>query len=77
MDDLAFCRVYIHDILVITKDSWEQHLVHLQTVFTQLQQTGLKVNANKSFIRKSGLTEPKFSRDQIKLMQSYRLLLQQ
>jgi RNase H-like domain found in reverse transcriptase/Reverse transcriptase (RNA-dependent DNA polymerase)/Integrase zinc binding domain len=55
MDDLEFCRAYIDDILVITKDSWEQHLVHLQTVFTRLQQAGLKVNATKSFFGKSEL----------------------
>jgi Reverse transcriptase (RNA-dependent DNA polymerase) len=77
MDDLEFCRAYIDDILVITKDSWEQHLVHLQTVFTRLQQAGLKVNATKSFFGKSeleylefGLPKPEFSPYQRNLMQS-------
>jgi Reverse transcriptase (RNA-dependent DNA polymerase) len=60
MDDLEFCRAYLDDILVITKYRWEQHLVHLQTVLTRLQEAGLKVNATKSFFGKSELEYPGF-----------------
>jgi Reverse transcriptase (RNA-dependent DNA polymerase) len=50
VDDLDFCRAYIDDLLIITRGSWEQHLLHLEVVFQRLENAGLKVNAIKSFL---------------------------
>ena len=44
---LEFSRAYIDDLLVVSKDSFENHLEHLEEVFTQLASAGLKVNATK------------------------------
>jgi Reverse transcriptase (RNA-dependent DNA polymerase) len=49
MAGLDFIRAYIDDLLVITKGSYIEHLNKLEVVLTRLQDTGLKVNANKSF----------------------------
>jgi hypothetical protein len=48
LDGLDTARVYIDDILHVTKGSWEDHLEELEEVFRRLQQAGLKVNAKKS-----------------------------
>ena len=41
-------RVYIDDLLHVTKGSWTEHLTILEEMFTRLQKAGLKVNASKS-----------------------------
>ena len=41
-------RVYIYDLLHVTKSSWTEHLTFLEEMFTRLQKAGLKVNARKS-----------------------------
>ena len=41
-------RVYIDDLLHVTKGSWTEHLSILEEMFTRLQKAGLKVNARKS-----------------------------
>ena len=41
-------RVYIYDLLHVTKGSWTEHLTTLKEMFTRLQKVGLKVNASKS-----------------------------
>ena len=41
-------RVYINDLLHVTKGSWTEHLTVLKDMFTRLHKTGLKVNARKS-----------------------------
>ena len=41
-------RVYINDLLHVTKGSWTEHLFILEEMFTRLQKAGLKVNASKS-----------------------------
>ena len=41
-------RVYIDDILHVTKGSFEDHLEKLDAILSQLQSVGLKVNFNKS-----------------------------
>ena len=41
-------RVYIDDLLHVTKGSWTEHLSILKEMFTRLQKAGLKVNASKS-----------------------------
>ena len=42
-------RVYIDDLLHVTKGSWTEHLTILEEMFTRLQKAGLKVNASKSY----------------------------
>jgi len=44
-----FVRAYIDDLLVITKGTFQDHLVKLRRVFDKLRDAGLKVNAEKSF----------------------------
>ena len=41
-------RVYIDELLHVTKGSWAEHLTVLKEMFTRLQKAGLKVNASKS-----------------------------
>ena len=41
-------RVYINDLLHVTKGSWTEHLSILEEMFTRLQKAGLKFNASKS-----------------------------
>ena len=41
-------RVYIDDLLHVTKGSWTEHLSILEDMFTRLQKSRLKVNASKS-----------------------------
>ena len=41
-------RVYIDDLLHVTKGSCKEHLYILEEMFTRLQKAGLKVNASKS-----------------------------
>ena len=45
---LDIVRVYIYDLLHVTKGSWTEHLSILEDMFTCLQKAGLKVNASKS-----------------------------
>ena len=40
-------RVYIDDLLHVTKGSWTEHIYILEEMFTRLQKDGLKVNASK------------------------------
>ena len=49
MAGLEFARAYLDDLLVLTKGSFEEHLLHLEKVLTRLLEAGLKVNASKSF----------------------------
>jgi hypothetical protein len=50
MSGLEFVRAYIDDLLIITQSSWEQdHLNKLEQVLIRLADSGLKVNAVKSF----------------------------
>ena len=41
-------RVYIDDILHVTRGSWTEHLTLLIEIFTRLHKAGIKVNAIKS-----------------------------
>ena len=45
MFGLEFARAFIDDLLVVSKDIFENHLEHSEDVFTKLPSTGLKVNA--------------------------------
>jgi hypothetical protein len=48
MYGLGFARAYLDDLLVVSKDSVENHFIHLEEVFTTLASIGLKVNASKA-----------------------------
>jgi hypothetical protein len=48
MFGLEFARAYLDDLLVVSKDTFESHLQHLEEVFTRLASAGLKINASKS-----------------------------
>ncbi len=48
MATLEYTRVYIDDLLVITKGSLDDHLDKLKQVFIRLLDAGLKINATKS-----------------------------
>jgi hypothetical protein len=55
MTGLEFARAYIDDLLVLTNDSFEKHLEHLEIVLSCLNEAGLKVNATKSFFGRTEL----------------------
>jgi hypothetical protein len=42
MDGLAFVRAYLYDVLIATKNSFDEHLEHLEQVLTRLQSAGSK-----------------------------------
>jgi RNase H-like domain found in reverse transcriptase/Reverse transcriptase (RNA-dependent DNA polymerase) len=48
MFGLEFARSYLDDLLVVSKDTFASHLIHLEEVFTRLASAGLKINASKS-----------------------------
>ena len=48
METLEYVRVYLDDLLTITKDSLEDHLAKLKQVLIWLKSANLKVNAAKS-----------------------------
>jgi hypothetical protein len=48
MEFLEFIRVYLHNLLCISKLSLEDHLEKLEELLRQLHNAGLKVNAAKS-----------------------------
>jgi hypothetical protein len=52
MRGLEFVRVYIDDVLIVSKTSFLDHLFKLDEVLRRVRQAGLKVNAKKSFFRK-------------------------
>ncbi len=44
-----------HDLIILTKDSWDNHLNQLRTVFSRLRDAGLKIHAKKSFFGRTEL----------------------
>ena len=55
MADLEHVRAYLDDLLVLTNESWEDHLGKLNEVLARLGDAGLKVNAKKSFFGREQL----------------------
>ena len=55
MDGLEFARVYIDDLMAITKGDFDDHLAKLDLVLARIRKAGLKVNAKKSFFAKAEL----------------------
>ena len=54
-DGLDFVRTCIDDLLTLTKGTFEDHLEKLKRVLFRLKESGLKVNAKKSFFAKTKL----------------------
>ena len=56
MDDLfhefEFIRVYIDELLVLTKGYWTNHIQKLEWTLSKLKGKGLKRNIEKYFFRK-------------------------
>ena len=50
--DLEYVQAYIHDFLVMSCSTFEEHLEWLEKVLSHLSEVGLKVNANKSHFAK-------------------------
>ena len=48
MSTLEFVRTYLDDLLIISKDSLDDHLKKLREVFIKLRESWLKINADKS-----------------------------
>ena len=48
--NLDTVRVYVDDLLNVTKGSWTEHLTVLEEMFTRLQKSGIMVNASKSCV---------------------------
>ena len=48
MSGLEFARAYLNNLLLITKGSFDIHLVQLKIALTRLSEAGLKINASKS-----------------------------
>jgi hypothetical protein len=46
MYGLEFARAYLDDLLVVSKDTFENHVTHFEEVFTRLASAGLKFNAS-------------------------------
>ena len=48
MEELKFMRVYLDDLLVISKVSYEDHLEKPDEVLFKLKNAGLKINLKKA-----------------------------
>lgn len=55
VQDLEYVRAYIDDLLIVTSDSFEDHVEKLKAVLQLLKDAGLKVNAAKSFFARGEL----------------------
>ena len=49
MESLEYIRCYIDDLLIITRESFEDHLKKLREVLRRLQKAGLRINAAKCY----------------------------
>ena len=50
MADLEFCRKYIDDILIISRENYDWHLEHLEQALTWLSEAGPKNIVSKSVV---------------------------
>ena len=57
MNDLfhgfEFIRVYIYDLLILTKGDWKNHIQKLASTINKLKVKGLKYNIEKYFFGKT------------------------
>ena len=49
LEGLDSVRVYIDDVLHVTKGTWEEHITGLDEILSRIQSAGLKINARKSY----------------------------
>lgn len=49
-EDLPYVLVYIDDILMVTKESYEDHLEKLREVFQRLRKKGVQLNPKNPFL---------------------------
>ena len=54
-DGLDFVQTHMDDLLTLAKGTFEDHLEKLERVLFRLNESGLKVNAKKSFFAKTEL----------------------
>ena len=64
--DQETVQACIHNLLVLTKGSWEDHLAKLEKVLCRLQNPGLKVNTKKYIFCKQKLEYHWYSTVKIK-----------
>ena len=55
MEGLKCARAYLDDILVISKETFDEHLQHIEKVLTRLSAAELKVCMSKSRINRDNL----------------------
>ena len=55
MEGLEFARAYLDDISIISKGSFDEHLVHIEQVLTRLSAARLKICISKSKIFRDDL----------------------
>jgi RNase H-like domain found in reverse transcriptase/Reverse transcriptase (RNA-dependent DNA polymerase)/Retroviral aspartyl protease len=55
LGDLPYIRVYLDDILITTKDTYEDHMNKLNEVLTRLEQAGFRANLLKCFFAEDKL----------------------
>jgi len=55
MAGLEFARAYLDDLLIISKQDFDEHLEQLELAFTRLSEAGFKINAPKSSFCKTEL----------------------
>ena len=46
MNGLDYVRMYLDDVLCLTKGNWTDHLERIDEVLTRLERAGLKVHAH-------------------------------
>jgi hypothetical protein len=50
MVSIEYVQAYINDLLIITRETLDNHLLKIEIVLTRLYNAGLKVNESKSLI---------------------------
>jgi hypothetical protein len=55
LSDLEYVTAYIDDLLILTRDSFLDHLQKLHKVLSSFEQVGLKANAKQYFFAKDQL----------------------
>ena len=57
---LEYVRIYIDDLLIISKKSFEDHINKLDKILSKLIQKGFKVNTEKPCFARNELEYPEF-----------------
>ena len=59
-NNLEYVRIYIDDLLLISKKSFEDHINKLDKALSKLNQKGFKVNSEKSIFARNELEYLRF-----------------